>query len=302
MAKLSLNKLDSNESVKFELLFTLFGRSRSQILKFNVPKFPKRMSNVKPKITSIPLIKEISGNTTNYGIVKYRIASPRGYPANRFLLFVTTNINLTTISKDDKVTFTTNAGDGLLPLNTIKGNVKQINRITKIVEIDVPKTGLSIGSDSSVNPSTNYFTDTDLRVQGQTYTVEIDDVAVINARNDTDTVKDILIFAYSQSNKKLQPGTTKYLMSSTSIPPESVSNSSPPSFSTADEQYSDESYPYVSRWINPKDGSFLYFFVAVARYTRYIKPDYSFSDWSGDWLQKNEDGTPIWTIPFNVGG
>ena len=159
-----------------------------------------------------------------------------------------------------------------------------------------------MGLDPSVNPATNYITNTNIIVQGKDCTVEITDKQVLSARNNTDTVKDIFIFAYSQSNTKLQPSTTKYLMSSETTPPLSISETSPPSYAIADAQYSDELNPQRKRWINPKDGSFLYFFVAVARYTRYIKPDATFSDWSGEWLQKNTDGTIIWTVPSDVGG
>jgi hypothetical protein len=300
MANPIISDLSSGDSVKFQLTFSLFGTSQSQIFQIKVPNWPKSMANVSPKITNYPLVKEISGNVNNYGITKYTITNPRGTPANRYILSAKVNATPSTLSKNDRVTFTTSAGDGLLVLNAQVGIVKNINRTTQIIQIEVLKTGLSLGSDTSVNPSTNYITDTDISVQGKTCVVEIKDEQVLNTRNNTDTVKDILIFAYSQSDTKLQPSTTKYLMASST--PQSISETSPPSYAVADAQYSDESNPNVARWINPKDGSFLYFFVAVARYTRYIKPDATFSDWSGEWLQKNTDGTIIWTVPSDVGG
>lgn len=302
MANPIINDLGSGDSVKFQITFNLFGMNQSQIFKIKVPNWPKSMASVSPKITTSPATKDISGGTDNYGIVSYEIKNPLGTPTNKFILFAKVNATPSTISKNDKVTFTTSAGDGLLALNTKLGNIKNVNITTKIIQIEVLKTGLSVGLDNSVNPSTNYITNTKVFVQGKDCIVEITDKQVLNARNNTDTVKDILIFAYSQSNTKLQPSTTKYLMSSETNPPLSISETSPPSYAIADAQYSDELNPQRKRWINPKDGSFLYFFVAVARYTRYIKPDATFSDWSGEWLQKNTDGTIIWTVPSGIGG
>jgi hypothetical protein len=302
MANPIISNLSSGDSVKFQIKFSLFGTSQSQIFQIKVPNWPKSMANVSPKITNSPSDKEIYGGTNNYGITSYRIVNPAGTPVNKFILVTRLNAKPSTISKGDRVTFTTSAGDGLLALNNNVGIVKNVDIATKIIQIEVSKTGLSLGQDPSVNTSTNYITDTDVYVQGKECIVEITDEQVLNARNNTDTVKDILIFAYSQSDTKLQPSTTKYLMDSETNPPLSITETSPPSYAIADAQYSDELNPQVTRWINPKDGSFLYFFVAVARYTRYIKPDATFSDWSGEWLQKNADGTIIWTVPSGIGG
>jgi len=279
VADLSIPKLSPKDVVKFTLVFTLDGLRESCILSFRVPSFPKRMSNVNPVITARRELRELDG-TTQYGISSYRIIKPNGYSANKYMLKGKINRALAGISKDTKVIFTTDGVDGLSAINGDNGTIKDTQTSQRFVSIDIINSGLSVGSDTSVNATNNYFIDSKVQVKGKLYTIAIQDKWVNKYLMNDTVIKDRVIFAYSQTDNKSQPGTNKLNIVDDSV----ISESSPPSFSSTTYQ-SEEGVPSQSIWINPKNGKYVYFFAAVARYTNS----------NGVWLQRDINNNVIWT-------
>ncbi len=268
-----------NDKVEFVLQSNILGEMRSPFIRFRVPKFPRRIDFVGVQCKATPDIQE-RYDTTAYYIKSYKCELDFSNNTRHILQLNFTTLP-TTIAVKDKIKITSTSG-ALSTLNNLERNV--ILKNTRYVKIFVPKT-FPVGT-GTVTPANNYINEQIQVVDGKRYRINVPN-DYIKSFTYNDVVRDILIFTFRQSSTALTPGMVKKSMHNS----EDIDESTPPTYTTALRDAYAKKQAY-SRFLANRNGGFIDFYVAVARYTY----NYNTSSWEGEWLHKRPDGKTYWSV------
>jgi len=269
-------KFNPGDEVTIGFKSYLLGDKRSELIKFIIPKFPKRIDFVKVNLGTSLADFEVLANT-QYGITSYRSVHLAGTQTNR----VTFRLSPapTRLKRNDLMNVTAGVG-GLAGINSENYKIASKDQTRPYISVIVPRHLVAVGS-GTVDPSANYLTEIIKLAKGKMYTIAIER-GYVKTLQYNDYVRDYLIFAYRQSANQLTPSDKKRFVLDNSI----VEFEPPPYSSTLDANLKKrEKYLFFA---DNSDGNYIEFFVAVARYIR--RGD----QWFGDWLHQGPRQAPIW--------
>jgi len=329
MTKISIDDIFSGERILFQLNGFFIETLNSPIFKVIAPSFPKLISKadkIEYTATDVTGKKDIAVDQLRYRAYSVRpIASGKLKTTHvKLTLYVdrlqegkvqvgsslkydTTNTTASYIMPDptapsySRIGIVTKVNNGVkfngtpsteielrIPIFPIVPAIPSLNTAEKRADGNKRSDGLS-----SVNIV--YRTEARVVTTGKDFTILIKDNEINNNLTDRDTVKDLYVYAYVQSDSDITERSVKKLFAKPSV---LISTSaSAPKYVDVRETGKSSTFPppeiennansNINRVLD-SEGKNVQLYVAIARYT------YNGTSWDADWLQKDENGNAIW--------
>lgn len=305
--------LRPGSKVTFKIDGYLVEMNSSDMFTFYVPNYPRRID----KSSTIffdegPTFYQPISTTSTYDITMYRVSKIDNVTgtgtSGHMNLIVKCSVPPSTININDNVQFTFN-DPGIGHLNTKNVPVTNVNRTYNTLVFKLPTASLSPLVDGSIDTSLtgiNRVVEVTNTPRAKQFTMSIDDRAIYNFLEKTSYVIQIPIYAFSQKDTdSFSVNDPKYVFlpgRSFKTAPYLISNTAPPSFSTASALLEPilgapaGKYGYPRRRVTSRigdmtnNGKYFRFWMAIAEYTK----DGDSAPWVGKWLQLNTRNAPIW--------
>ena len=293
MAELRLSIIDNNtpispgDKVRFKLKTELDGEAISPFMNLRFPKWPPRIDKIDFKYDAEPYLTQLSASQQFLSIKSYS-ASPRyvntslSKSSSFYEVKFRINGDVSSFTTADKFSIQSASNSQLRYLNNQSFPIKNRSFSASTVTVtNVLTASLTTASSLSVLTASVRVNP---REAGKNYKLYAVDDTLLDKLTWNSQVRDILIFAYYQSNIALQPNDSK-----SNLATKFTITDSPPIYSQVATAYG-KKIQYFKK-LEIKDGNYIYFWVAIARY----KKASASADWEGDWLQKDQNGDPIWS-------
>ena len=328
MTKISIDDIFSGEKILFNINGFFIDTLSSPIFKVIAPSFPKLISKadkIEYTATDAKGKKDIAVDQLRYRA--YRVKPFTSGPSKKTHVKLTLYVDLLEegkVKKGDSLKYdTTNTTasyimpDPTVPSYSRTGTVLEVNN-TKFN--GTPSTAINLKipifpvvpaipslntaekradgdkrSDGLSSVNIVYRTESKVVTTGKDFTIFIKDNEIKNNLTDRDTVKDLYVYAYVQSNNPITEKSVKKLFAKRDV---LISPSaSAPRYVDVRETGKSSTFPppEIENGANSNmnrvldsEGKNVQLYVAIARYT------YNGSSWDADWLQKDENGNAIW--------
>lgn len=301
MQKISINQeLKSGSKVKFLVGGYMVEQNESDIFEMTVPKYPRRMDKSTVTYTENGTVWQWpaqSASTGSYTASAYYFQERVGEPDNLNLLIKLTPTPVpSTIVSGDDLTFEF-ADPGISHLNGQKRQVAYTHIANRNIIFIIPKSlalPRVVGESDTTLTGVNKVVEGRQFVLGKQYKINIEDVEVTSNLEFNNFIRQIPIFAFTQSASVNRGHDTKYVMAPGTIVKGqgnavAISDSIPPNISTAMLFGTNTSNTSIITKMND-NGGYVRFYVAIVEYIRKTGS----GTWERKWLQVRDDGKPFW--------
>jgi len=292
--------LPSGSEVGFVVSGYMIEPNESKRFVMTVPKYPRRIDKATITYTGGATVWQWptqSASTGSYTASAYWFLDRTGdqdYLDLQIKLTPSSSVQFVVVG--DNLTFQF-ADPGISHLNGLERQVSFTHMANRNIKFIIPKSTASprVGGDYDTTlTGVNKVIEGRQFVIGKEYKVDIVDKAVTENLEYGEFIRQIPIFAFTQSASINKPAPdTKYVMAPGTIAKGNgnavaISDTSTPNMSTALLFAKKSSNTSVITQMND-NGGYVRFYVAIAEYTRKTEN----SSWTGKWLQVL-DGKPIW--------
>jgi len=319
--------LKSKDVVKFRIKSDMNGNIKSAgFLNFTVPAFPDLITSMNAVYSqsSTRYVTYYDANNeyrVNGKYKTYPVSLNGNITASVRLSLLSTTKPLT-LSNGDVIKFTASAASTLNPLNNKEYKVLAQTTSSKVIgSTTVPATSTMNGIDlliqSGLVPTSGTISSTINSVKEITSRKAYYDVTaritginspIVNFANVENAVRDVLIFGYIVSSGPPGANARKILFKEPTTSESSyvyITNTSGVDIAPAYSVVSDM-LGKIGKTITFEENDSvikydLYIYAAIARY-KYIQDATGAFVWTGDWLQKDSNGKPIWKDVIKVSG
>jgi len=328
MTKISIDDIFSGERILFNINGFFIDTLSSPIFKVIAPSFPKLISKadkIEYTATDVTGKKDIAVDQLRYRAYSVRPASGASKRTHVKLTLYVDRLQEGEVKVGSSLKYdTTNTTasyimpDPTVPSYSRTGTVTKVNNGVKFngtpstaIDLKIPifpivpaipslntaekRADGAKRSDGLSSVNIVYRTEAKVVTTGKDFTIFIKDNEIKNNLTDRDTVKDLYIYAYAQSNNPITEKSVKKLFAKRDV---LISPSaSAPRYVDVRETGKSSTFPppEIENGANSNmnrvldsEGKNVQLYVAIARYT------YNGSSWDADWLQKDENGSAIW--------